>query len=1127
MYVKLQKFVNRMSKMAVYAMIICQSVFMALASETTAQRKNLEEIFIQVNLVGDSDNYVPLKGLIAEIESLSNFRFAYSNADIKNKFIKIDAGKWDLLSLMNEISSQTGFSIRRVNESIGLIPQVGHKPNVEEEISEQHVVSGRITDENGESLPGATIQEKGTKNGTITDVNGNYSLSILDDQATLIVSFVGYQTMEENVNGRSIIDIALSISSLEEVVVVGYGREKKVNLTGAVSTVKNEELVQVPVALTSQALAGRLPGLISKQSEGKPGSAPAISIRGFGTPLVIVDGIQQDNYYNIDPNEIESFSVLKDAAAAVYGARAGNGVILITTKRGNAGKPIINFSANTSVQKPTVYPEFVDSWEYAIIQNEANEFVGRAPVYTDEDIQKYREGTDPAYPNVNHYDEIIKKWSIMNNYNLNVTGGSENINYFLSVGHLSQDAIYQTDDVNIKRYNIRSNVDIKLANNLSVGLDLSTRNSINHDVPFSSQAIFQTIGTTTNIYPAYYPDQDKLPYVGRSSHNALIKINPDLSGYDNSDRKYMTGALTLKYEIPFIDGLNVKVRGNYVGDNLYRKTWTKPYSTYYYDRENDIYSVASSGGLYSLTERQDREEMLTLQTFVEYQKTFGEHDVKALFVNEIIDTKSNYFNGYKDGFISGAVDQMFAGSNENMSTNGSAFEESRVSHVGRLNYVFRSKYLLEGTLRYDASSRFSPDYRWALFPSISAGWRISEEPFIMDNLPFIDNMKIRASYSHMGYDLNAAAYQYLSTFSYSTQYVFGNTPYKTIRNNGIENPAISWEDIHTYNIGLELEVMNGKLGMEFDYFYRLREGILGTRTSVLPNTFGASLPQENINSADNRGVELVLNYRNNAGGLKYSVSSNFSWTRAKYVEYAEQEYDDPDEERLYKRTGQWTNRTFGYKTNGFFQTQSEIDESPIDYDRRGNTTLQPGMIKYVDVNDDQVIDWRDQVEIGRGGTPEIMYGLNISAQYKGFDLSMLWQGASHFDIEFSQNMRTLTINSVWNSYKFLYDGRWTPENPDADFPRTTNGHHSYHNVRSDLWLKPGDYVRLKNFSVGYSIPASLTQRINIDKVRVYVAGYNALTLSRLGKFPFDPEGIGTSWTYPLYKSFSLGLNISL
>ncbi|MEQ6120018.1 TonB-dependent receptor [Reichenbachiella sp. MALMAid0571] len=1098
-----------------------------LATGEINAQKNTSVKQIQIDINFQNDNLITV---FEKITQETGLEFIYNKREFRNQ-VKFNRKykNQSLYDVLMDISEMADVQFRQINSNINVKTRLNRYSNkgavfVQEDID----VSGKITDENGENLPGASVIIKGTTNGTTSDVEGNYKLSAPDD-AVLVVSFVGYKNVEVQLGNQNVIDIQMEIDAerLEEVLVVGYGTQKRVNVTGAVATVNSKELTQVPVAATSQALAGRLPGLISKQSEGKPGSAPSISIRGFGSPLIIVDGIQQDNYYNIDPNEIESFSVLKDAAAAVYGSRAGNGVILITTKRGKNGPPTINFSASTSVQTPTVYPEFVDSWEYAIIQNEANEFAGQAPAYTDEEIQKYKDGTDPDYPNVDHYSEVIKKWSALKMYNLNMSGGSDNVDYFLSAGYMFQDGIYNSDGVNMKRYNVRSNVDVRLAKNLSVGLDLSARTTNNHDVPFNSQAIFQTIGTTTNKYPASYPDPTKIPYVGRSSHNPQIKINPDLSGYDNTNRQYLTGALTLKYNIPFVKGLSVKARGNYVGDRSYEKTWTIPYSTYYYDRVNDDYAVASTGGNYSLSEENSREEMLTFQGFIDYEKTFSDHEIKGLLVSEIIDTRSNWFNGYKDGFISGAVDQMFAGSSENMSTNGSAFEESRMSYVGRLNYVYKSRYLLEGTLRYDASSRFASDYRWALFPSLSLGWRLSEEQFIRDNFSFIDNMKLRLSYSHTGYDLNAGAYQYLSTYSYSTQYVFGNTPYKTIKNNGIENPFISWEDIYTYNSGLEVDLWNGLLGVEFDWFYRLRKGILGSRTSTLPNTFGASLPQENINSIDNRGIELVLKHRNRINDFNYSIDGNISWTRSKYVDYAEQEYDDPDEERLYKRTGQWTNRTFGYKTDGFFQTQAEIDESPIDYDQKGNSTLQPGMIKYVDVNDDKVINWRDRVEIGRNGTPEIMFGLNLSCEYKGFDLSMLWQGASNFNLEFSQNMRTLTINNVWNSYKFLYDGRWTPENPNADFPRTTNGHNSYMNTTSDLWLKSASYLRLKSFSVGYSLPQKLINKISLNKVRIYLAGYNTLTISKLGKFPFDPEGIGHSWTYPLYKSYSVGLNIVL
>ncbi|WP_164111591.1 MULTISPECIES: SusC/RagA family TonB-linked outer membrane protein [Sphingobacterium] len=995
---------------------------------------------------------------------------------------------------------------------------------------QDRTVVGVVSDSKGMPLVGVSVQVKDNPSlGTKTDSSGRYRIEDVPKGAQLTFSFLGYKTHEESLQNRTTVDITLieNTSQLDEVVVVGYGQQKRANLTGSVATVNNEKLIAVPVASTAQALSGRLPGLITKQSQGSLGASPSISIRGFGSALVIVDGVEQANFQNIDPNEIESISILKDAAAAVYGARAGNGVVLVTTRRGKAGKAQISLTSSSSLQKPTFYPEYVDSWDYAIIQNEASAFAGLKPVYTAEEIQKFRDGNDPAYPNTKHYDNIIKPWSLMQTNNLNVSGGSENVNYFLSGGYLLQDAIYKSDGVNLNRFNIRSNVDITVADHLRVGLDLASRYTINKDVQTSTQNIFQAIGTTTNRFPGSYPDPTKTPYVGRNSISPYILMDPDLSGYNNTDRNYLTGALSLNYEAPFLKGLTATLKGNYVGDNSYNKLWTIPFSTYYYDYENDIYTVAASGGKYSLTERQDRSRELTLQSMLAYENTIGDHEVKALFVNEIIDARSNWFDAYKDGFISNSIDQMFAGAT-NPLANGSAFEESRMSFVGRLNYGYKSKYLLESTVRYDGSSRFAPQYRWAWFPSVSVGWRISEEQFVKENLSFVDNLKLRLSYSNTGYDRNAAAYQYQSTFGFNTQYVFGSAPYKTLRTNGIDNASISWEDIYTYNGGLEVDLWKGLIGAELDVFYRLREGVLGTRTDVLPNTFGATLPQENINAIDDRGFELILKHRNKINDFEYSVNANFSFARSKYVRYAEQEFTDPDLEYQQKRTGQWVDRTFGYRTDGFFNSQEEITSSGIDYDLKGNSTIKPGMIRYVDINDDKKIDWRDRQEIGRGTFPQTMFGLNFDFKYKGFDLSMLWQGAGSYSVEFNNNMRTLSINNVWNSYKFLYDGRWTPENKDkAQFPVTTNGANTYMNVTSDMWLRRGDYIRLKDFSVGYTLPPSLISRVGISRARVYVTGYNVLTFDKLGGIPYDPEGVGSSWAYPLYKSYSLGLNITL
>lgn len=1098
------------------------SVFLLLCSIGLAQATDSYAQKATVNLEMRNQT---VKEVLDEIEEQSEFSFFFNikHVDLDRR-VSVVAKKSDVFKVLETVFAGTDVRYSVVDRKIILSTE---KQEVLLQKNERQKITGVVKEPNEIPVIGANVVEKGTTNGSVTDIEGKFSLEV-NKGATLVITYIGFANQEIKVGNQSYVSITLKedAEALDEVVVVGYGTQKKESLTGALATVKTEDLIKVPTASVAQTLAGKLPGLIAKESTGKPGSTPSLNIRGFGNPLIIVDGVEQGGFQNIDPNEIASFTVLKDASAAIYGSRSGNGVILITTNRGQTGKTKISFSSSISGQTPNIWPEFVNSSEYAIIQNEARAWSGQPPMYTEDEVQKFRDGTDPNYPNVDHYSAIIKKWSLMENANLNVRGGSEKINYFMSLGFMNQDGIYKSNDVSFKRYNLRSNIDAKVNDYLSVGLDFSTRITDSNDIPFNTRDIFGTIGTSTPIYPASYPDLDKPPFVGRNSVSAISRTRRALSGYDDSNHDYLTAALQLKYKIPFIKGLSLHGKGYFISSKLAQKQWTKPFSTYYYDYNTDQYTIAATGGKYSLTRKNTQLQNLTFQGMIEYENTFNDHYIKGLFVSEIIDAKNNWFNGYRESFVSDAIDEMFAGSLINMSSDGSASVESRASFVGRLNYSYKSKYLAEVTARYDASSRFAKESRWGFFPSISLGWRLSEESFIKDYCPNVDNMKLRLSYTHTGYDQNADPYQYLTSYAFKSQYVFGNQVYNTIRSNGLANRAISWEDIHLYNVGYDLDLWKGLLSIELDAFYRLRDNVLGTRSSSLPTTVGVAMPQENLNAVDNRGFELVLHHQHTIGKFHYNVSPNISWSRSKFVKFDEQEYIDPDEDRLYRKEGKWTDIYYGYKTDGMFQSKEEIQNSGIDYDLVGNSTLKPGMVKYVDTNGDKKIDWRDQVVLGTGGIPKIMYGLNLGCSYKNFDLSLLFQGAAQFNISFDDNMRNLTVNQVWNSYKYMYDERWTPENPDAIFPGTTNGVNQYNTRTSDIWYKSAAYCRLKNMTFGYTIPTQITQRIGINRVRFYFSGYNLLTFDKLSKYQQDPE-TGASLEYPLYKSISFGFNVEL
>ncbi|TKG97337.1 SusC/RagA family TonB-linked outer membrane protein [Puteibacter caeruleilacunae] len=1077
--------------------------------------------------------------VLKEIESISDYFFFYQEEEIDlNRKVDLKMKNANINQILDYILDGTDLKYKVVDRYI-VINTVKSKSSIQQ--AEKKKVSGTVTDNAGESLPGVSVVIKGTTIGTVTDFDGKFTLDGVSDNTTLVFSFVGMKTEEISVDGQSVFNVKLQEDAigLEEVVAVGYGVQKKVNLTGSVATINREELVSVPVANTAQSLAGKLPGLVVKESTGKPGAQPSISIRGFGSPLIIVDGIEQSNYGNIDPNEIESFSVLKDASAAVYGAKAGNGVILITTKRGSEGKPTISINSSINFQGPTMYPDFVDSWELAVAHNEIEQYredlatwQGKAynqryDTFSEEDIAAIKNG---SLPSTNWFDVIMKDWSPMQTHNVNVSGSGKGVKYFISAGYVDQDGFYKSSSTGKKRYNVRSNVDIDIAQNLTASLDLSVRRTTVEDVANGDANVYQTLLVARPWYPESYPDPTKMSYTGWDARNPISMTDSDLSGYNKQQRNYFVGALKVRYNFPFIKGLNAEAKLNYINDNQYQKVFRRPFSSYLYDKESDTYSrVATENSDYYLKDHRKDKDNIVFQMMLNYDRKFGDHGVKGLLVGEYTSVESDYITGDIKGFISPAVDQIFAGNSETKGLTGSAYEEGNVSYVGRLNYDYLGKYLVETTFRADASSRFHKDVRWGFFPSVALGWRISEENFLKNAASFLDNAKLRLSYSQTGFDRNANAYQYLSSYGFDQQYVVEGNANKTLASSGLVNKDVTWEMMETFNAGIDLTAWNGLLGVEFDYFYRLRDDILGTRISTLPNTFGATLPQENLNSIDTRGFELSLNHKNN---INYSIGANVSWNRSKYKDWEEQEYEDEDEDRIKRKSGNWTNRWFGYETTGYFQTQDEIANAEIDYDNSNkNKTVVPGFPIYVDQNDDKVIDWRDQVVLGKGNTPEVMFGFDFSCDYKGFDFSMLWQGATNYNMNIVGNLRTpIMTPQMYNIPRHIFDRRWSPDNPNAEFPRLVDVAGGYLSKTSDMFLRSARYLRLKNISFGYTLPKKWIATIGgLRSVRVYCAGYNMFTFNNLKKYGIDTERGGSynGRAYPMMRSFSFGVNIKL
>lgn len=1005
----------------------------------------------------------------------------------------------------------------------------------------QQKVGGVVTSvSDKQPQPGASVTVKGTTNGTTTDVNGKYSITA-PSNAILVFSFVGFATQEISVGTKTTIDVSLSPDdkSLDEVVVVAYGTQKKSSVTGSVATVKSKDLTVAPIASVTNAMVGRLPGLVAKQTSGQPGSdAAALSIRGFGNALVIVDGVES-SFNNYDASQIESITILKDGAASIYGARAGNGVILVTTKRGNSGKPIISVNTTYSLQGVTNMMTPTKDYQLAEIQREIHLQGGNpestAP-WTLDQIQKMKAGSEaPNFPyaNTDWYDLTFRNWAPQQQHNVSVRGGSEKVRYYGFLGYTDQATMIKTGGGGFKRYNVQANIDASITNNLSMRLDLSAgveqRKFAIRGIENGGSA-WQDLYTTRPFFPSSLPDPSLLADGGSDVGSVYAATNVDISGYTANDQKDLKATVVLDYNFPFLKGLSARALANYRDFNILSKRFQKPMNFYTYDANANRYTLVRQ----FFTKAELAQEFQTNPTITQnyslnYDNRFGDHNVSVIGLYESIDYSSINFNAARRDFLTPSIEQLFAGGPTTATNGGFATEMGRKSYVARLNYGFRDKYLLEGILRADASAKFAPESRWGYFPSVSMGWVASKESF-MQKLTFLDNFKIRASYGQTGNDA-IGNFQYLAGYNLAEFYAFNGISQQGLVQRGIANPALTWERISIANAGLDFALLNRKIYGEFDAFYRERTGILGTRATVLPSTFGATLPLENLNSLNDRGFEFLVGTTGKIKDLQFDISGNISWSRSKWMQFEEPEFTDEDLRRLNQRSGQWVDRVFGYRYDGLFKSQEEIKALPYDQDLRGNVTLRPGDVKYLDLNGDKRIDFRDQVELGRGSTPHWMFGSNINLNYKNFDLSALLQGA--FGYSSNMNLRG-RYGGIFSER--LWEVRWNEENPDPNALVPRLGGSGANRNTSDYYIKNAAYARLKTFAIGYTIPKKLLQKGKIEQARLYVSGTNMLTWNKLSEYGLDPEApVNTEVAslqaeplriYPQQRLWSFGLNIS-
>ena len=1068
-----------------------------------------------------------IREALKQIEKETDYRFFYSD----------DLVFLDQRTDLNVTNSSIDEVLRKLFKSSDLGYRIFENSTIivslKEQLRQGIPISGIITDTEGLPLPGVNVVIKGTNQGTITNADGAFSIAVPNEEATLVFSSMGYVPQEILVGSQRAINVTLSDATreIEEVVVVGYGTQKVSTLTGSVAQIKSDKLTVAPIGNVTNVLAGQLPGLITKQTSGIPGyDGAALTIRSFDKgPLVIVDGME-NSFDKLDINQIETISILKDGSASIYGARAGNGVILITTKRGAQSKPKITVNSSFTLQGSTKVLKPATSAERA--QYERDKYLNvdtnnpsLAP-YTEEEIQKYRDGNDPKYPNTDWFGAVIRKFAPQQNHNLTISGGTEAIKYYGYFGYNTQEFIIKKNGGQYDRFNFQVNLDAKITRQISAFMDIKHFKEKRYfpcTLTYNSNFWNEMIYSANPMYPMAFPDPSKQPYADITVGNPLFGTNTDMIGY--WDRRLNNTVFTgeLRYDFKYIHGLNAKGRVIYLTDDHNQKNLVNQESFYTYIAELDQYTfMRNSRDPKSMQMQFDNLTRLVQQYSLNYSNVFHHaHTVSGMLLYEWQEDKNKGFSAGRSGFITMSLPELSAGDALSASNGSSSSNMGRVSWMGRLNYSYMDRYMIEAMMRADASSRYADGYRWSYFPSVSLGWNIAKENF-MSNLNSLDLLKVRLSYGSSGYD-GVANFAFLNGYIFSGSYTLGDDLMEGLHPTSLANFILSWEKMSIYNAGIDFSLWNHQLYGEFDYFYRERSGIPATRRGSIPNSFGSGLPLENLNSQSTSGFEFRLGTSGKAGDLHYDILGNINYAVSKWIDFDEADYTDPDEIRLYKNSGKVIDRRIGYITDGLFTSQQEIDQWSITFAdlNNDNSSLRPGDVKYKDLNGDKVIDWRDTKEIGKGVMPHATFGLNINLKYKNFDLAALLQGAFDYNtiVDFNGVPISHFLNNYWHETR--------NNKADALVPRpagsSTNRLYSdYHNLRTA-------YMRLKYLSIGYEIPVSLLTKIGVEKCRFYVAGTNLFTFSSLDKYNVDPEmpeGYGVAIYYPQQFTMSIGCSFT-
>lgn len=1097
--------------------------------------------------------------VLNHIEKVSDYHFIYSLDLVANKkAVSVHADKEPIKNILRDVLVSNGVDYKVLpNNLIVVTPKkemasLAPMSNAFKAIQ----VEGEVTNEKGIALTGVTIRVKGTSIGTVTDVDGHFSLNVPDENDTLVLSYVGYEDKEVPVNGQTSIQITMTSSSkmLEEFVAVGYGTQKKEDITGAISSVTSEDIQKVHGGSTvSTALAGKISGLSFRQSEGRPGASASIQIRNMGTPLFVIDGVVKDQgqFNNLSPNDIASISVLKDASAAIYGVRAANGVVVVTTKRGHLNqKPQLKINAYTGWQNMFRYPDnTVDAYHWMLYAADAQMNGTGNTSITPEEIQKWKEGTEYGYQSFDWADFIFRRNAPQTSVNANVAGGGENTNYYFSVTRLNQDAVFK--QYNFNRTNMQSNIDVHIGDRLTAGINLNGRieERVNPGVPGVDdywQPLFAVMRNTPMEHPYANGNPKYLNDIGHNAQNAGLWTYKN-SGKWQSDWWVLQTNFHAQYELP-IKGLTAKATYSYYYAHNYTTNHEFTYDTYTYDPVDSTYT--RTGGSTNPWQERGREIITEsdLQGQLNYDRTFGKHSIGATFVTEWYKRRRLYQHIHNvppvnelDIVLPSTIDaDAYADVNEPM---------ARIGYIGRITYGYANKYYFQLSGREDGSWLFPPEHRWGFFPSVSGGWRITEEPFFISLIgknSALSDLKIRASYGKLGDDqINGnnivAPFAYVPGYTYPAgTVIFDGQTVTAATDRGQPVTNISWLISNMFDIGADFSFWNGKLAGAVDYFYRKRTGLLARRYDVLiPDELGYALPLENLNSDAQLGGELSLSYTNKIGQLNFSITGNIAYSRSKFLHSYKPKFGNSWDKYRTSAEERWSDIFWGYQVIGQFKSQDQINNYDVNIDGQGNKTLLPGDFIYKDVNGDGAINEYDVRPIGYnvGGQPSIYGGLDLTLRWKGFDFTADFSYGGLYSYNRNWEARWPFQNN--GALLKAYTDRWHRKDPfdlnsewiSGKYPplRFNDPGHSNYNKNSSWWLINIKSLRLRTMELGYTIPQRWTNQVKIEQVRVYLNAYNLVSFDNLKKEAsfLDPEVTSENGLqYPQSKFVNVGINLT-